>query len=140
LLPTEQTWTNASVLKFAEGRDPVKVVVQFARDIVLDAIDKGWSGPPFDPMKLADLRGLRTSPRGDIRDARTVLAGHDRVLIEYNPNRPSGRLRYSIAHEIAHTFFQTAVTVSGTERPSIQLLRLMTGSWKLFAISRRRRS
>jgi len=105
LLAADQSWTNSSVIKFAEGRDPVQMVVQVARDIVLEAIDRGWSGTPFDPMKLADLRGLAISPRGDIRDARTVPAGHNRFLIEYNPNRPSGRLRYSIAHEIAHTFF-----------------------------------
>lgn len=105
LSAVDQSWTNLSVLKFAAGRDPVQTVVQVSRDIVLEAIDKGWSGPPFDPMKLADLRGLPVSPRGDIRDARTVPAGHNRLLIEYNPNRPSGRLRYSIAHEIAHTFF-----------------------------------
>lgn len=100
-----QRWTNASVLKFAAGRDPVQAVVQMTRDIVLEAIDKGWVGPPFDPMKLAELRGLSIAPRGDIRDARTIPARHNRFLIEYNPTRPSGRLRYSIAHEIAHTLF-----------------------------------
>jgi Zn-dependent peptidase ImmA (M78 family) len=98
-------WTNASVLKFAAGRDPVQAVVQMTRDVVLEAIDKGWKGPPFDPMKLAEIRRLAVSPRGDIQDARTVPAGQNRFLIEYNPMRPNGRLRYSIAHEIAHTFF-----------------------------------
>src|SRR5262249_58450041 len=27
------------------------------------------------------------------------------LLIAYNPNRPKGRLRYSIAHEVAHALF-----------------------------------
>jgi hypothetical protein len=101
----DRNWTNASVLKFAGGRDPVQAVVQTTRDIVLEAIDQGWSGPPFDPMKLAELRGLSIAPRADIRDARTIPVGPKRFLIEYNPTRPNGRLRYSIAHEIAHTFF-----------------------------------
>lgn len=101
----DQQWTNTSVLSFAAGRDPIRTVVQVARDVVLEAIDRGWPGPPFDPMKLADLQGLLIAPRGDIRDARTVPADNNRLLIEYNPNRPSGRLRYSIAHEIAHTLF-----------------------------------
>jgi hypothetical protein len=101
----DRNWTNASVLKFAAGRDPVQAVVRAARDIVLEAIDKGWSGPPFDPMKLAELRGLSIAPSADIRDARTIPAGPKSFLIEYNPTRPNGRLRYSIAHEIAHTFF-----------------------------------
>ena len=35
-----------------------------------------------------------------------MVWGDDRRLrIEFNPTRPRGRLRYSIAHEIAHTFF-----------------------------------
>ncbi len=68
------------------------------------AMDKGWSGPPFDPLTLSDLLKLRTAPRADIRDARTVPAGSG-VCIEYNPSRPPGRVRYSIAHEIAHSLF-----------------------------------
>src|SRR5207245_1567973 len=28
-----------------------------------------------------------------------------RIQIEFNPNKPKGRLRYSIAHELAHTLF-----------------------------------
>jgi hypothetical protein len=31
--------------------------------------------------------------------------GENGVRIEFNPTRPRGRVRYSIAHEIAHTFF-----------------------------------
>ncbi len=44
-------------------------------------------------------------PREDILDARTVPVEGDRVQIEFNPNRPGGRIRFSIAHEIAHTLF-----------------------------------
>lgn len=102
---TKETWSNTSVLKFAGSRDPVEAVLQAAREAVLEGIDKGWTGPPFDPMKLAELRGIILSPCGDIRDARILPLRQSRFQIEYNPNRPSGRIRYSIAHEIAHTFF-----------------------------------
>lgn len=102
---TAHQWSNESVKRLAGGRDPVQVVEQAARDMVLDAIDRGWSGPPYDPFKLAEIRGINVSPRADIPEARTVPAGQSGFLIEYNPTRPPGRLRYSIAHEIAHTLF-----------------------------------
>jgi O-acetyl-ADP-ribose deacetylase (regulator of RNase III) len=102
---TARQWSNASVLRLSGGRDPVQAIVQAARDVVLEAIDSGWSGPPYDPIKLAEMRGISISPRADIPDARIVPAGQGRLLIEYNPTRPVGRLRYSIAHELAHTLF-----------------------------------
>src|SRR5207253_142360 len=48
--------------------------------------------------------GLRVLSTDDVLDARTVSAGTT-TTIEYNPNRPRERRRYSIAHEIAHTIF-----------------------------------
>jgi O-acetyl-ADP-ribose deacetylase (regulator of RNase III) len=99
-----EKWTNPSVKMLAGDNDPVRTITDRAREVVLMAIDKGWAGPPFDPLALGDLLNLRTAPRADIRDARTVPEG-DGVCIEYNPSRPRGRARYSIAHEIAHTLF-----------------------------------
>lgn len=99
-----EKWTNASVKKLAGEGDPIRAITQRARDVVLAAMDSGWSGPPFDPLALSDLLNLRTAPRADIRDARTVPEGEG-MCIEYNPSRPRGRVRYSIAHEIAHTLF-----------------------------------
>lgn len=100
-----QLWSNESVVKFAGDREPVQAVVQATRELVLKAMDEGWSGPPFDPLKLAEMRGIQLSPRADIPDARTVPLSQNRFVIEFNPTRPAGRLRYSIAHEIAHTLF-----------------------------------
>lgn len=97
-------WTNASVKRLAGENDPVETITKKARGIVLAAMDHGWSGPPFDPLTLSDYLKLRVIPRGDVRDARTVPVG-DGFCIEYNPTRPRGRVRYSIAHEIAHTLF-----------------------------------
>ncbi len=99
-----ERWTNPSVKKLAGKDDPVTAITQRAREVVLAAMDKGWSGPPFDPLSLSDILQLRTVPRADIRDARIIPEG-DGMCIEYNPSRPPGRMRYSIAHEIAHTLF-----------------------------------
>ena len=69
------------------------------------ALDSGWSGPPFDPITLAtEHLKLKVVATDEVREARTVPDGSV-GRIEYNPNRPRERRRYSIAHEIAHTLF-----------------------------------
>lgn len=98
-------WTNLSVLSFANGIDPVESMEAKARALALNAMDEGWTGPPFDPLALAEWKGLAVGARGDIPDARTVPQGDGTLLLEYNPTRPRGRLRFSIAHEIAHSMF-----------------------------------
>jgi hypothetical protein len=114
-------WTNPSVLALAGDGDPVDAITGLAQHVVLAAVDAGWEGPPFDPFVLADLLGVPLVAGQGLLDARTVpsseqgLPRHDPldellgptppVLIEYNPARPRGRLRYSLAHELAHTLF-----------------------------------
>ena len=44
-------------------------------------------------------------PNAAVADAR-VFWVNGRFEIEYNPHRPRGRVNFSIAHEIAHTFFE----------------------------------
>lgn len=100
-----QLWTHASVLKLAKGTDPVEAVTRLAREMVLNAIEQGWTGPPYDPFALAQLLGHSLVPREDILDARTVPVEQGRLQIEFNPNKPKGRQRYSVSHEIAHTLF-----------------------------------
>ena len=98
-------WTNSSVLAFSAGADPVAAMESKARELALRAMDEGWSGPPFDPLALAKWRGMLLEARDDIPDARLVPSEHDKLVLEYNPMRPRGRLRFSIAHEVAHSLF-----------------------------------
>jgi len=102
-------WTNPSVRQFAGNSDPIELITKRAREEVLRAIQAGWQGPPFDPLKLADLLEISTIPSEDVLDARTTPSGSQRVQIEFNPNRPRGRMRFSIAHEIAHTLFPDCI-------------------------------
>jgi Zn-dependent peptidase ImmA (M78 family)/O-acetyl-ADP-ribose deacetylase (regulator of RNase III) len=103
--PSHTYWKNHSVIALASNKDPIAVMKQKARECVFAAMEKGWAGPPFSPFELAALVGIRVVPREDINDARTILAPDGRFVIEYNPSRPASRSRYSICHEIAHTFF-----------------------------------
>src|SRR5262245_16685999 len=98
-------WQNTSVKALASDLDPIMVMKQKARDCVFGALEKGWSGPPFSPFELANLIGIEVVPREDIKDARTVLGNNGGFVIEYNPSRSPSRVRYSVCHEIAHTFF-----------------------------------
>ena len=96
-------WTNRSV-KLLRSDDPIEAITQKARDTVLSAIETGWSGPPYDPRQLAELLKISLVPQQDVVDARTRSIG-GKFVIEFNPERPAARLRFSIAHEIAHTVF-----------------------------------
>lgn len=98
-------WTNESVLAFAEGRDPVDAIEECAQKTVFKAVEAGWTGPPFDPFELARILDIPVVASQELADARTVPVGSKKVAIEYNPTRPPQRLRFSLAHEIAHTFF-----------------------------------
>ncbi len=99
-------WTNPSVRALVEGTDldPTEVIAAKAFAVSLNAMQQGWTGPPFDPFGLADFLKVRVVPREDIPDARTVpnTSGY---TVEFNPNRPKARVRYSIFHELAHTLF-----------------------------------
>lgn len=98
-------WSNPSVLLLAQGADPLSEVLDRALEVVIDAVEKGWSGPPFDVFELARLRSINVVPKHDVLDARTISAGAHSCTIEYNPSKNPARIRYSVAHEIAHTLF-----------------------------------
>src|SRR5437868_4521035 len=90
-------WSNPSVRALAGSEDPISVITAHARGVIFEAIEHGLKGPPFDPFDLASHRKIPVVPREDIRDARTVPTSGGRVVIEFNPNRPRARVRYSIA-------------------------------------------
>lgn len=98
-------WTNPSVLALSCGGDPIEAITASARTLVFRALERGWKGPPFDPFALAALLGIGTLPSAEVLDARTIPFGGTRYRIEFNPDRPRRRIRYSVFHEIAHTIF-----------------------------------
>ena len=99
-----RSWTHPSVLKLAKGRDPVLVATDAAQRLVLRAREQGWGGPPFDPIALANFVNVTVRPSDSVQDARTSATAEGPV-IEFNPSRPRRRVRFSIAHELAHMLF-----------------------------------
>src|ERR1700746_455940 len=111
-------WTNRSVIRFTAGEDdPVGLIERKAREIVLRARDAGWEGPPFNPLAIAKLLNISAEANADVIDARTI-SDEKGLRIQFNPTQPRERLRFSIAHEIAHTLFPdigvTVRTISAT--------------------------
>jgi O-acetyl-ADP-ribose deacetylase (regulator of RNase III) len=100
-----QYWTHPSVTKLAGNSDPFNVIVQKARQVVLGAFQEGWSGPPFDPFRLAEYLKVDTIPTSGVFDARTIPVGATHFQIQYNLDKPPSRTRFSLAHELAHTLF-----------------------------------
>lgn len=96
--------------------DPRSLVINQARKLnaLYRQFDSGTSRP-FERLKqLASLRGFAVAPmqldgRHDTqRDAVVIMADSIKSKggqIFYNPRRSPGRVAFSIAHEIAHTFF-----------------------------------
>ena len=117
----QRQWTNPSVIAFARGDDPVTAIQATARQTVVRAVEQGWEGPPYDPFYLAEMLDISILPSDDVVDARTVPVSEG-LRIEFNPNRPRGRMRYSVAHEIAHTLFpDCAENVRNREQPTAEL-------------------
>ncbi len=105
-----QRWTHKSVLALVRSNrrsDPVEVIRRKARDLVSRAKSQGWNGPPFDPLVLASLLGIKCRASRDLFSAEAQLSPQPgrQLLLEFHPDRPDGRRNYSVCHEIIHTFF-----------------------------------
>ena len=97
-------WTNRSVRGFAQGGDPILKITAAARALVLKARESGWDGPPFNPLYIAKMLNVQIAPNSNIADAR-LLETSDGPKIEFNPQQARERVRFSIAHEVAHLLF-----------------------------------
>ena len=121
-------WTNPSVKALAREGDPLTLVTEKARQVVFSAMEDGWKGPPFDPFSLAQHLKISVVPRDDIPDARLVASSKGTPVIEYNPNQPRPRVRFSLAHEIGHTLFSDYLD---STRNRLQSLQQRADNWQL---------
>jgi O-acetyl-ADP-ribose deacetylase (regulator of RNase III) len=101
-------WYNKSInqlLQDEDEADPIKIVRRKTRELILYGYNLGWSGPPFDPIKLAQILKIELQPNELIPDARLIPTKGKKYTIEYNPFQRNTRINFSIAHEIGHTLF-----------------------------------
>jgi len=102
------TWHHESVKKLiaeTENADPMDVIKTRARDLVLQAFELGWAGPPFSPIQLATYLKMDVIPNDAVADARIIPVTGNKFQIQYNPFQRPTRINFSVAHEIAHTLF-----------------------------------
>src|SRR3954465_10757125 len=67
--PASGQWRNQSVLRFAQGQDPMIAATEAARRVLEAAVAVGMQAPPVDPIGLARLLGVSIHPRNDVADA-----------------------------------------------------------------------
>jgi len=106
-----RVWSHKSVLALLEaaapGAPPDDVIREQARALVAKALALRWTGPPYDPITLAGLRGIAVEPlQEDAKaDARIFCKADGSLVIQYDSRKPKSRINFSICHEIVHTFF-----------------------------------
>ena len=90
------------------SRDPEEIIRYLIRNEQTDARNYAWSGPPFDPKDFASTIGIPCEKSNQLfhsEDAELQPIEGGRSIIKYNPDKPKTRRNFSIAHEIAHTYF-----------------------------------
>ncbi len=103
----KRKWHHKSVLQLMEEAhtdDPIEEIKIRARDLVMAGFEKGWNGPPYSAVQLAELVGIDVMPSDEVIDA-CIVPQKNRLQILYNPFQPANRINFSVSHEIAHSLF-----------------------------------
>ncbi len=87
--------------------DPVSAVRSKARELVALFHQAFGDAPPFDMKAMASLRDILPSSEPPVHspDAELHPDEDGRVHLRLNQDRPRTRQRFSVGHEITHTFF-----------------------------------
>lgn len=93
------------------GDNPVEIIKELSRRLVLQAFTRGWNGPPFDIIELSKILGFDLMPNDLVVDARISPKSKNKFLIEYNPFQNPARINFSLAHEIGHSLFSDCAEV-----------------------------
>lgn len=104
---TTQSLIDALVRE-AAAATPAEAIRIKARELLDIHVDTfGEPTAPIDVDVLAGLRGIRISEERPFhsQDAELSPDNAGGVTMRINPDRPETRRRFSIAHEISHTFF-----------------------------------
>lgn len=105
---------HALMADHSHDRDPFDVVRVLAREMIADARDLGWAGPPFDPVLLASIQSIRARASDvEMESDALIHALPDASLeIVWNNTSPPTRRNFSVCHELGHTLFPDAYDVA----------------------------
>lgn len=112
---TSRLGPTARTLQRVYGhRSPVSLYLDRARLIQRET---GIKGPPFDPYKYAEALRITVVEKDDMTlDGMLKCDGKGNFSICLKKNAPVRRKNFTLAHEIAHTFFYDELTQSESFR------------------------
>jgi len=110
MMNATRSWRHKSVRALicsAGGGDPRQIIRSKAKAMVAFGKERGWQGPPYDPLELASLRGIRSRQAAGLFSSEAQLTPMEgrQLLLEFNPDRSPARRNYSVSHELIHTLF-----------------------------------
>jgi IrrE N-terminal-like domain len=97
-----------ALLREVGTTDPRVALREKAREVfALYQATIGELEPPINMEAIASLRGIRRSDELPLfsPDAELASDSTGRAIMRVNPDRPETRQRFSMAHEVVHTFF-----------------------------------
>ncbi|HXH23183.1 MAG TPA: ImmA/IrrE family metallo-endopeptidase, partial [Dehalococcoidia bacterium] len=89
--------------------DPIEAMHRLADSLLTAA---RVTEPPSDIELLASLRGVRRIEAVDMSEAGMLVPDGAGYVVRANQRHPATRQRFTVAHEVAHTFFNEARAVS----------------------------
>jgi IrrE N-terminal-like domain len=97
----------ATILQETSQSDPAEAIRIKARELIQLYHDTFNETPPFDLKAMASMKGISHSDDAPVHSPDSELVPEDdgRVVMRINRDRPKTRQRFSIGHEITHTFF-----------------------------------
>jgi hypothetical protein len=112
--PIRSTETLIEELVRSSGALDAAAAIRLKARELIDLYVASFGAPtmPISVEVLASLRGIRRSEELPLHspDAELVPDGTGGVTMRVNPDRPDTRQRFSMAHEISHTFFPDYTT------------------------------
>jgi hypothetical protein len=99
-----------ALLRDTGEADPRLAIRRKAEGVIDRLRSFGEPQPPFDMTLLASFLGIRLSeaPPAHSEDAEIAPGKDGHLELRLNQERPEVRRRFSVGHEIGHTFFPNA--------------------------------
>lgn len=89
-----------------DAADPVAAVLWHARRLIAES---GLTEPPFRPASYAHIRHVKKIVYKDMHVEGCLIPSGGAFVIELRKDRPQGRMNFTCAHELGHTFFYESV-------------------------------
>lgn len=88
------------------AKDPVDAILWHAGALV---IESGMMEPPYSPASYAPLRNVKEIIHRDMEVDGRLIPSVEGFIIELRKDRSHERKNFTLAHELAHTFFYESV-------------------------------